>query len=274
MLIMNEQNRFMPDTNRIGLLTSTVLLALALTRLIPSPEFSINIQFPGFLLNLPLNVRTIMGILTAGLTASGMDWLLRGHPSLRGRVTFQWWLLPTLTTFVISAPLSLLPNGSTWWGAFLVSGIFVFFVFLAEYIVVDADAPYYTLSVAALTAISYTLFFVLAFALRAGEIRLFILLPALFLAASLASLRILYLRVSGKWEFAWALGIGLVCVQLAAGLHYWPLTPIQFGLLLIGPLYGLTNIAINLAENVPARRATLEPSIVIALCWGLAIFIR
>lgn len=274
MLIMNEQNRFMPDTNRIGLLTSTVLLALALTRLIPSPEFSINIQFPGFLLNLPLNVRTIMGILTAGLTASGMDWLLRGHPSLRGRVTFQWWLLPTLTTFVISAPLSILPNGSTWWGAFLVSGIFVFFVFLAEYIVVDADAPYYTLSVAALTAISYTLFFVLAFALRAGEIRLFILLPALFLAASLASLRILYLRVSGKWEFAWALGIGLVCVQLAAGLHYWPLTPIQFGLLLIGPLYGLINIAINLAENVPARRATLEPSIVIALCWGLAIFIR
>lgn len=274
MLIMNEQNRFMPDPNRIGLLTSTVLLALVLTRLIPSPEFSLNIQFPGFLLNLPLNVKTIMGIITAGLTASGMDWLLRGHPSLRGRATFQWWILPTLTTFVISVPLSILPNGATWSGAFLVSGIFVFFVFLAEYIVVDADAPYYTLSVAGLTAISYTLFFILSFALRAGEVRLYILLPALLLAASLASLRILHLRVGGIWEFAWSLGIGLVAIQLAAGLHYWPLTPVQFGLLLIGPLYGLINIAINLSENVPTRRATLEPSIITALCWGLAIFIR
>jgi len=271
---MNEQNRFMPDTNRIGLLTSTVLLALALTRLIPSPEFNLVIQFPGFLLDLPLDVKTIMGLLTAGLTASGMDWLLRGHPSLHGRATFQWWLLPTLTTFVISVPLSILPGGRTWWVAFILSGIFIFFVFLAEYIVVDADAPYYALSMAGLTAISYTLFFILSIALRSSEVRLFILLPALFLASSLASLRILHLRMSGKWEFAWSLGIGLVCVQLAAGLHYWPLTPIQFGLLLIGPLYGLINLAINLAENIPARRATLEPSIITALCWGLAIFIR
>jgi hypothetical protein len=271
---MNEQNRFMPDSNRIGLLTSTVLLALALTRLIPSPEFNLIFQFPGFLLDLPLDINTIMGLLTAGLTASGMDWLLRGHPSLQGRATFQWWLLPTLTTFVITVPLSILPGGQTWWGAFLLSGIFIFFVFLAEYIVVDADAPYYSLAVAGLTAISYTLFFVLSIALRSGGIRLFILLPALFIASSLASLRILHLKVSGKWEFAWSIGIGLVCVQIAAGLHYWPLTPIQFGLLLIGPLYGLVNLAINLAENVPTRRATLESSIITALCWGLAIFLR
>jgi hypothetical protein len=271
---MNEQNRFMPDPNRIGLLTSTVLLAFALTRLIPSPEFNLVIQFPGFLLDLPLDVKTIMGLLTAGLTAAGMDWLLRDHPSLNGRATFQWWLLPTLTTFVISVPLSILPGGQTWWMAFILSGIFIFFVFLAEYIVVDADAPYYALSMAGLTAISYTLFFVLSIALRSSQVRLFILLPALFLASSLASLRILHLRMSGKWEFAWSLGIGLVCIQLAAGLHYWPITPIQFGLLLTGPLYGLINLAINLAENIPARRATLEPSIVTALCWGLAIFIR
>jgi hypothetical protein len=80
--------------------------------------------------------------------------------------------------------------------------------------------------------------------------------------------------MSGKWEFAWSIGIGLVCSQLAAGLHYWPLTPVQFGLLLIGPLYALINLAINLGESISIRRATLEPSIVAALCWGLAIFIR
>jgi hypothetical protein len=271
---MNDQDRFMPDANRIGLLISTILLALVVARLIPSPGFNIEVQFPGFLLALPLNITTVMGLLTAALTATGMDWLLRGHPSLRSRATFQWWLLPTLTTFVISIPLTILPNGQYWWVGFILSGIFIFFVILAEYIVVDTDAPYYSLSVAGLTSISYTLFFILAIALNTSGVRLFILLPVLFIASLLAGLRILYLRMSGRWEYAWSLGISLVCMQLAAGLHYWPLTPIQFGLLLIGPLYGLINLAINLGENIPARRAMVESSIVAALCCGLAIFIR
>lgn len=271
---MNEQSHFTPDPNRIGLLTSTVLLTLALANLVPSQGFNLEVQLPGFLFALPLNIATLMNVLTAGLAATGMDWLLRGHPSLNGRSTFQWWLLPTLTTFVLSVLLSTLPDGPAWWIGFLVSSVLLFFVFLAEYLAVNPDVPYYNLSVAGLTAISHTLFFVLSIALRAGQTRLYILLPALFIASALASLRILHLRMGGKWEFAWALGIGLVCAQIAAGLHYWSLTPIQFGLLLIGPLYGLIDLAVNLDENIPARRAALEPAVVASLCWGLAIFVR
>lgn len=274
MLLMKETDRFMPDSNRIGLLTSIVLLALAVGRLIPSQGFNVEVQLPGFLLALPLNNTTLMSILTAGLAAAGMDWLLRGHPSLNGRATFQWWFLPTLTTFVISVPLSILPRGPAWVIGFLVSGALIFFVFLSEYVVVDPDAPYFSLSVAGLTAISYTLFFVLAVALNVSGVRLYILLPALFIASAFTSLRILHLWMSGKWEFAWSLGIGLVVVQLAAGLHYWPVTPVQFGLSLIGPLYAMINLVVNLGENVSLRRAVLEPIIVAALSWGLAIFIR
>jgi hypothetical protein len=215
-----------------------------------------------------------MRLLTAGLAATGMDWLLRSHPALQGRATFQWWILPTLTTFVVGVPLSILPTGSAWWTGFALGGALIFFVFLAEYIVVDADAPYYTTAMAGLTAISYTLFFILAVALRYSEVRLYILLPALFLAAAFASLRVLHLRFSGRWEYAWAAGIGFVCVQIAAGLHYWPLSPIQFGLMLVGPLYGLTNLAANLGEDLPARRAAIEPTVAAALCWGVAFFIR
>jgi Protein of unknown function (DUF5656) len=271
---MVEQDKYMPDSNRIGLITSITLLALVLTRIIPSPGFNFEIQLPGFLLTFPLNINTTMGLLTASLTATGMDWLLRGHPSLRGRPTFQWWFLPTLTTFVISVPLSILPSGQAWWIAFIMSAIFLFFVFLAEYIAVDTDASYYTISMVGLTAISYTLFFILAVVLRTSAVRLYLIIPGLFMAASLASLRILHLRLSGNWEYAWALGIGLICVQLATGFYYWPLSPIQFGLLLIGPLYGLVSLAINLGENIPTRRAVLEPAIVTALCWGLSAFIR
>lgn len=270
---MNEQ-RYLPDSNRVGVLTSTVLLAFALTRLIQAPEFNLEIQLPGFFLSLPLDISTAMSLLTAGLTATGMDWLLRGHPSLNNQPTFQWWLLPTLTTFVIGVPLSILPDGAAWWTGFAIGGIFLFFVFIAEYIVVDPGAPYYGVAMAGLTAISYTLFFILAVALRYSGARLYIIVPALFVAAALASLRILHLRLSGIWEYAWSIGIAFACVQVAAGLHYWPLSPVQFGLMLIGPLYGLTNFAINLGEGLPARRASLEPSVFTAVSWGLAIFIR
>ena len=270
---MNEQ-RYLPDSDRVGVLTSTVLLAFALTHLIRAPEFNLEIQLPGFFLLIPLNLSTAMGLLTAGLTATGMDWLVRGHPSLEGRPTYQWWLLPTLTTFVIGVPLSILPDGMAWWVGFAVTGTFLFFVFVAEYIVVDPGAPYYATSMAGLTAISYTLFFVLAVALRYSSARLYILVPALFLAAFLAGLRILHLRLSGRWEYAWSAGIAFVCIQIASGLHYWPLSPIQFGLMLIGSLYGLTNLAVNLGEDQPARRAVLGPAIIIGLCWGLAIFIQ
>ncbi|HUE98282.1 MAG TPA: hypothetical protein VMN99_03445 [Anaerolineales bacterium] len=270
---MNEQ-RYLPDADRVGMLTSTVLLAFALTHLIQTPEFNIEIQLPGFFFLLPLNLSTAMSLLTAGLTATGMDWLLRGHPTLEGRSTYQWWLLPTLTTFVIGVPLSILPAGAAWWVGFVIAGTFLFFVFVAEYIVVDPGAPYYAMSMAVLTAISYTLFFVLAVALRYGTVRLYILVPALFLAAALASLRILHLRLTGRWEYAWSLGIAFVCVQIASGLHYWPLSPIQFGLMLVGSLYGLTTLAVNLGEDQPTRRAVLEPAIVIGLCWGLAVFIQ
>ncbi|MGZ9234068.1 MAG: DUF5656 family protein [Anaerolineales bacterium] len=264
----------MPDADRVGVLTATVLLAFALTHLIQAPEFNLEIQLPGFFLLIPLNLYTAMSVLTAGLTATGMDWLLRTHPSLNGRPTYQWWILPTLTTFVIGLPLSILSGGVAWWVAFAVAGTFLFFVFVAEYIVVDPGAPYYAISMAGLTALSYTLFFLLAVALRSINARLYILVPSLFISAFLASLRILHLRLSGRWEYAWSAGIAFVCVQIASGLHYWPLSPIRFGLMLIGSLYGLTNLAMNLGEDQPARRAVLEPAIVLALCWGLAILIQ
>lgn len=270
---MNEQ-RYLPDADRVGVLTSSVLLAFALNHLIQSPEFNLEIQLPGFFLSVPLDISTAMSLLTAGLTATGMDWLLRGHPSLTGRATFQWWILPTLTTFVIGVPLQILPNGTAWWIGFGIGGVILFFVFLAEYIVVDPGAPYYGPAMAGLTAISYTLFFILTVALRYSDARLFLMVPALFLAAALASLRILHLRLSGRWEYPWAVGIGFMCIQIAAGLNYWPLSPIQFGLMLIGPLYGLTNLAISLSEDLPAPRAALEPAVATALCWSLAIMIR
>ena len=94
-----------------------------------------------------------------------------------------------------------------------------------------------------------------------------------FPAAGMVSLRALHLR-TGKWELAWATGIALILTQFAAALHYWPMGPVQYGLALLGPLYALTELALNLAEDLSLRRVGFEAVIGLAVFWIAAILVR
>ncbi|MBK8428738.1 MAG: hypothetical protein IPL27_23560 [Lewinellaceae bacterium] len=120
---------------------------------------------------------------------------------------------------------------------------------------------------------AYALFLILATSLRFSGARMFVMTPAIFIVAALISLRILHLDGTDRWDFPWAIGIGIVCAQIGAGLHYWPLTPLQFGLALTGPLYALTMLSVSLAENIPLRRAVAGPAIVLGVAWAAAIFL-
>ncbi len=270
---MQENRSHLPSADRIGVLIASVLLAFALTRIIQSPSFTITLELPGFYFALPLTLGTFMTILAAALTAAGMDWLTRFHPALGTKTNIEHIMLPTITTFVIGAPLSLLPNGIAWWAGFAFGAALLVIVFAAEYITIDPSASTYALARAGLTALAYALFLILATSLRFSGARMFVMTPAIFMVAALISLRILHLDGTDRWDFPWAIGIGIVCAQIGAGLHYWPLTPLQFGLALTGPLYALTMLSVSLAENIPLRRAVVGPAIVLGVAWAAAIFL-
>ena len=269
---MNEPSRGEPgsEADRLGVLTATVLLTYALTRIIRSPELQLSLQLPGFYFAFPLTLGTVMTLLAAGLTATGMDWLLRSHPALREKPSVEHWMLPTLTTFVVGAPLSIIEDARVWWLAFMIGAVVLVLVFLAEYVVVDPSAPNYALARAGLTALSYALFLILATAMQLGGVRLFLLIPALFVSAALIALRILHLDGADRWDFPWAAGIGLICAQLGAGLHYWPITALQWGLAVTGPLYALTLLCSGLTEGNPIRQARLGPILVVVASWAAA----
>jgi hypothetical protein len=271
---MQENRSYLPSADRVGVLIASVLLAFALTRLIQSPRFTLTIALPGFYFAYPVTLGSAMSILTAALSATGMNWLTRDHPALGKKSNIEHIMLPTLTTFVIGAPLTLLPNGTAWWVGFSFAAILLVIVFLAEYITIDPSAPAYGFARAGLTALAYALFLILATSLRLSGARMFLLVPAVFIVAALISLRILHLDGTDRWDFPWAIGIGIICAQIGAGLHYWPLTPIQFGLALTGPLYALTMLSISLAEEIPLARAALGPAIIVGLAWVTVIFLR
>lgn len=269
-----EQRSSLPDSNRIGVLTAAVLLAFALGRLVPSTAVDVRFSLGQFFLTYPVNLNTILNIFAAGLTATGMDWLLRSHPKLGQRPPLEHWFLPTLTVLVIGVPLAVLPPGSSWWITFGLAALLIVIVFLAEYVAVDPAAPSYAASTALLTALSFAVYLILLVALDSTQPRLVILLPAVFIGSALVSLRALRLRLHGHWEFIWAAGIALISIQLASALHYWPITPLQFGLALFGPLYALTALAGGTGEGTPLRRALAEPLIIMLLAWVAAIFLR
>lgn len=267
-----QSRRFLPDANHLSILMAVVLLAFALAHVLHAPHLPVRIPLFGIVLVFNLNLNTVISILTAGLAAAGEAWLLRAHPSIQPGETVEHWLLPMLTVLIIGVALSTLPSSLTWWLGFVLGGAILLVVFLAEYVVVEPADTLYPFATAALTSIAFIIFLILCIALRAGNARLFLVIPAVFVAGGLVALRTLHLRLNELWAFDWALGIAFVAIQIAAALHYWPLTPVRFGLVLLGPLYGLTALSVNLAEGNPFRRAFVEPLVMLVLMWGLTIW--
>jgi hypothetical protein len=265
-----QEHRHLPDSNRLSVLTAVILLAYALTRLIALPPFGIQASLLGVEMAFQISSSAVVSFLVAGLTATGMDWLLRSHPHLEKKNTLEYWIRPALTAWIIGISIFSLSDSTLWWLAFLVGGVFLVLICVAEYVAVDPDDSRYGLAVASLTGLSFVLLLVLITALRAVGMRLIVFLPPMFLAVWLVSMRTLHLRLGGRWEFYWSLGIAFVVVQLAAPLHYWQISPLQFGLLLLGPAYALTSLAANLSEAQPFRRAMTEPLIALAIVWSLS----
>lgn len=270
-----KTNHYLPDTNRISVLTATVLLAFALTRLLETTTYLVGFQVFGWVIRFDVDLRIIIIVLASGLTATGMDWLLKGHPMIgKKKRTLDHWLVPMLTALVLGMPLYLLEKNSLWWWGFGVGGLLLVLVFLSEYIVVSPGDVNYPTAMVVLTVLSFALYLILVMILRYSEARLFFMLPMIFIATFLVSVRTLNLRLGGRWEIAWALGIALVGVQLSAGLHYLPISPVYYGVILLGVLYGLTMLVANLLAGVPLRRALTEPGIMLVLLIVLGVWLR
>ena len=265
-----EERQHLPDVNRLSILVSTILLAYALTPFVRLPERELTLRIFGAVFDFQVDFNTSISILVAALAATGTEWLVRGHPYLGEQNTVQHWLLPALTAWVIGVPLNTLAVDLQWWAVFALGGVLLVLVFLAEYIVVDLSDDFYAPASVGLTAVSFALYLFLAISVRAGGQRLYIQFPALVLAVGLVSLRSLYLRLGGRWCVVWAVGIAIVVGQFAIGFHYWPLSPLEFGLLVLGPAYALTSLAGALEEGRPLPTIWIEPVIMLAAMWGLA----
>jgi hypothetical protein len=268
-----QKKSIAPDYERLSFLTAIILLVYALTQFVRQPVSQLAIQLPGFFLPIPFNFRNLVWVGIAILAASGMDWILEGQPGLRPGSRIEHWILPALTAWVIGVPLYSLPTGTTWWVVYIIGGILLTMVFLAEFYCADPDNDRSTLAALGLIGISFALFLILAVSLRFSGARLYLVAPAVALSAVLVSMRTLFLRTGGNWSYAWAGAIALLVTQIAIGLFYLPIQPFQFGLVLVGILYAAINVADRTNQHSLTLQDMIEPGAAIGLSILLALII-
>lgn len=261
---MNKHQN-LPDIDRLSVIMAMILMAYSLTAVISFPTQTLEFQLPGFLLVLDINFLTIVTVLVAVMAAAGCAWLINDHPFLEKHNRWHHWLIPALTAMVIGVPLGVLKVSPAWWGVFALGGVLLGGVFLSEYISIDPADNRGALAILSLTAVSLALFLTLAIALRGSGSRLYLILAAVAPASFLVTARSLLLQAGGTLKLPWAIGISIVVTQTAAGLYYLPLKPVPFGLILMGVLFALINLAGNLEESGNRSTFWIEPAVLLVI---------
>ena len=266
-----EDHQSLPDADQLSVLAATILLAYAVVPFVDIQPHDWSIGISGIIIEFRLDFSLIITLIVAAMAAAGTDWLLRKHPRLSEQNILHHELLPTLTAWVIGMPLNAIQVSLHWWAIFALGGILLVMVIVAEYIVVDFEDSRYSIATMGLTSLSFALYLFLIITIRGAELRLYLELPAIVITIFLISLRTFYLRLGGKWCISWAIGVGLIVGQIAVGLHYWPLSPLAYGLVLLGPAYGLTSLAISIEEERTMRSIWIEPVIMAIILWVIAV---
>lgn len=267
----------LPDINRLSIVAAVIMLAFALTQIVPFPTQTFSFSLFGIILDFTLDFQTIIIILTALLAAAGMDWLILSHPD-HERYKSRWeyvrhWILPVLTTFAIGVTLDAFTGGIPWLVIFGLGSVLLMAVLIAEYNVVSVEDVRHPLAIIGLTGLSFALYLLLAIAVSSANLRLYVLLPILAIGVMMVISRTLYLRL-GKWHTLWALVISLIVSEIAIGFHYLPLSPTQFGVGLMGSAYALTSIYTAIQEDRRGWAFWSEPvsmfivMILFSVLWG------
>jgi len=268
-----ENTHNFPKTDRISVITASILVSYALLPFVQISSKLVAFTIFGILISLNFNIFSLISIITAALAAAGTDWMLREHPNIGDNSTVPHLILPALTAGAIGIPLGFLTVSPTWWIILGLGSLLVLSVLVGEYISLDKKNQYFPIALMVLSAVSFSLFLIITIAVRAANLRLYLTAAILPIVYAFFSLRVLQLRFGGSWPVKWTAVIALAIAQFTIGLYYWPLSPVRFGLLLLGPAYALIGIASSLEESPDFSDIYLEPLLMLGIIWLLAIFI-
>jgi hypothetical protein len=254
-----------PDRERISALTALILLTYGLIRTIALPTINTDIAALGLVFEFEFNALTVMLSLAAILAASGADWLIRGHPLAKHQPPApDHWILPGLAAVAIGEILVRINEGIGLWVGILFGALFLVAVLAAEFIVYDPDDPRTPTVEIGLRGLAFLLIAGTLFTVGALGSRALLALPIVFFVSSAICWRLLRLTFQ-KVSLGWPILIGIFSAQTAGALHYWPILPASWGLLLTICVYVCYQLVSSHLEGQLSRRTWIELGLVSSL---------
>ncbi len=267
------QHSSLPDPDRLSVVTAILGLVYIFSAIINATVAPIT--FSVFNWNVPfkMGISDWVGFLLALLAGLGADWLVQKHPKLNKQRTVQYGILPALTAWALGIILNTFTFEVRWWVVFGMGMLLLIVVYISEYIIVDLTDILHVPATMALIGVSFALFLILCIAISSVSLRLYVIIPTIAIASYGISLHTLYLRLHGQWEYAWAAGISMVVLQLAIAFHYYPFSPLVWGMILTGTSYSLISLADNLIGGKKGAALWLEAVIMPVVLFILTLIL-
>ena len=256
--------------DRLSIVLAFITLAMGFIYFFPAAGNVPTGNFFGFILNLQFDVYTLLiGFLTI-LALAGTIWVLQAYPKTQGEKQAFWELLPqcilpVMSVFVFSFALRGMERNNVWWVVYAMGSVLFGIILAAEFYAQEINTVHHPLTTIGLIGLSHALFLILAVVAKTIPLRIYVIFPLVFLTSGFTALRTIYLRLRGGWRLDYALAIALISGQIAIGLHYFFLNPVQYGLLLTGALYALISLACGFIQRLTRSDLILEPALMLGL---------
>lgn len=288
--------------DRASVLIWVVLMGLAAQRFLDLPARSFEALVLGSPVSFTITANAILGVLLAGLIASGTEAVVRAHPRLLAapnyrpakqrlpirmsarpqasskiRATASWvfWGLPVALVSVAVLLLPLAPTVVYWVLGLIATGIALGLSLAGIYYTVDPFQPGYRRARLGLNALTYAVALLLFLVVYRTRARSIISSTEVLLVSSLLALELL--RGSERPIILVGLYAGVTGVVLGQAtwvLNYWRLDGLTGGLVLLLLFYNVVGLAQHALRDRIRRRILLEYGLitvaVLALIWEFA----
>ncbi len=265
----------LPDyRDRISVYLWVMLAALAIEFFVQLPARTLTWTIFGSPLTVDVTTSTLLGIPLLALTASGMEAIVRAHPSfLRGELRHTWilWALPCALVLTASTLLPLLSTRVTWLAGLAATGTALALVSIAIYHTIDNDDPAYHIARLLLNLATYATALLLFLLVYQTRTRSLFSGTVIVLIATLLALEILRggSHAGLRQIVQYGLLCGLILGEATWALNYWQLPGLTGGLLLLVLFYLVVSLSQQDLAGTLRRQIVVEYLIIAGVALAL-----
>jgi len=264
--------------DRASVLIWVVLMGLAAQRLLALPTIVVAGGVLGSPVAITVTTNTVLGLILAGLAASGAEAIVRAHPLSHSGESGPHWLAWGVPVALIGVAVFLLPVAPSrlyWLVGLTLTGIALGLSLAGIYYTMDPFATGYRRARLGMNALTYGIALVLYLVVYRTRARSIVSATEIMLVSGLLALELLRGSQRPTVSLAlYAVIAGVVLGQATWVLNYMRLQSLTGGLVLLVIFYNVVGLSQNAIQGRIGRRVAIEYGLItvaaLAMIWEFA----